>query len=94
MRKSVLLAILVLIPLSSVHAQVPTAERDAMIAFYYAANGPGWTMKSGWSTAIAGTECTWYGVLCIDDHLYVLRLPDNNLTGSISPSPAKRTAKS
>jgi len=86
MRKTVVTVALVLMPVSFAHAQVPPAEREAMVLFYYAAGGPGWTNKSGWVTATEGTECSWYGVLCTSDHLYVLRLSDNNLTGTVSSS--------
>ena len=80
------LAVLVLIAMSSVDAQVPTAERDALIALYNATNGPGWTNKTGWLGAV-GTECDWYGVSCHTsfDNVFSIRLGDNNLSGTIPP---------
>jgi len=72
MRKSVLLAVLVLFSISYAHAQIPTAEREALIALYNATNGSGWTDNSGWVTGTAGTECTWYGVTCVADQVTTL----------------------
>jgi len=86
MRKTIVVIVLALIPVGIADAQIPTAERDALIAFYYAANGPGWTNKSGWTSATVGTECTWYGVYCVGGQVYSLSLHDNNLTGVISSS--------
>jgi hypothetical protein len=84
MRKTVVIIVLALIPMSLAHAQIPAEERDALILFYYAAGGPGWTNNSGW-TSTEGTECSWYGVSCAGGHVYSLSLHDNNLTGFIRP---------
>jgi len=83
MRKSILLAILVLIPASFAHAQIPTAEREALIALYDATNGAGWTNNSGWATATEGTECTWHGVSCLGGHVRILNMYNNGLNGFI-----------
>ena len=84
MRKSVLLAVFVLIPMSYLHAQIPTSERDALIALYNATNGTGWTNKTGWETATLDTECTWYGVTCSGNgHVSELKLYHNNLAGTL-----------
>ena len=48
MRKSVLAAILVLIPVSYANAQIPTAERDALIALYNSTDGANWSNNSNW----------------------------------------------
>jgi Leucine-rich repeat (LRR) protein len=85
MRKSVLLAVLILIPINFALAQVPAIERAALIALYDATNGPGWTDNSGWVTATVGTECTWYGVACVADLVNSLHLENNQLSGSIPP---------
>jgi Leucine-rich repeat (LRR) protein len=85
MRKSLLLAVLVLFSISYAHAQIPAIERAALIALYDATNGPGWTDNSGWVTATVGTECTWYGVACVADLVNSLHLENNQLSGSIPP---------
>ena len=59
MRKSVLLALLVFVPISFAHSQVPAIERAALIALYDATNGAAWTDNTDWLGA-EGTECTWY----------------------------------
>jgi hypothetical protein len=83
MRKPVLLAILVLIPMSSVDAQVPASERSALLALYDATDGSGWTDNSGWLGAV-DTECTWFGITCDGvDNVTGVDLHANNLNGSI-----------
>ncbi len=87
MRKSVLVAILVLTPMSYADAQIPPAEREALIALYNATNGAGWTNKTGWETATPDTECTWFGVSCSLSlgQVHTIRLIDNQLSGVIPP---------
>ena len=83
MRKSVLLAVLVLFSMSYAHAQIPTTERDALIALYNSTNGAGWTDSTGW-LGEAGKECDdWYGVTCAGEHVTQLSLGSNWLFGSI-----------
>ena len=85
MRKSVLLAALVLFWTSLAHAQIPAIQRDALIALYNSTNGAGWMNNSGWVTATVGTECTWFGVTCNGDGVISLHLENNKLIGSIPP---------
>jgi len=73
MRKSILLAILALIPVSFAHAQIPAIERAALIALYNSADGGNWTNDTNW-LGPAGTECTWYGVSCWLEHVDNLHL--------------------
>jgi Leucine-rich repeat (LRR) protein len=82
MRKSVVMFVLAFIPISFAHAQIPTTERDALIALYNATNGAGWTDSTDWLGAV-GTECTWYGVTCAGGHVTQLSLGSNWLFGSI-----------
>jgi len=84
MRKSVLVAVLVLIPVSYAQAQIPTAERDALIALYNSTDGANWTDSTGWLGA-AGTECTWDGLSCSEGHVTRLNLDSNQLSGNIPP---------
>jgi len=84
MRKSVLAAILVLIPMSYADAQIPADEREALIALYNSTDGVNWSNNTNWLGAV-DTECTWYGVACAGGHVKLLILPTNQLSGSIPP---------
>ncbi len=69
-------------------AQVSQAERDALIDLYQATGGASWTNQTNWLGA-EGTECTWYGVTCSASPPFTvleLRLPTNNLTGTLPAS--------
>ena len=54
MRRSILVVALVIIPISFANAQIPTAERDALIALYSSTDGPNWSDNTNWLGA-AGT---------------------------------------
>ncbi len=82
MRTSVLVAVLVLIPVNFAHAQIPTAERDALIALYNSTDGASWFDNTNWLGAV-GTECTWFGVICAGGHVERLYLGSNQLSGVI-----------
>jgi len=84
MRKSILVAVLVLIPMSYADAQIPTVEREALIALYNSTDGANWSNNTNWLGA-ADTECTWYGVSCAGGHVKWLILLTNQLSGSIPP---------
>jgi Leucine-rich repeat (LRR) protein len=68
-------------------ANIPTSERDALVAFYTATGGPSWTNRTNW-LGNPGTEHTWFGVTLNSQKTTVIRLtlPLNNLTGSIPAS--------
>ncbi|MGK2857163.1 MAG: leucine-rich repeat domain-containing protein [Thermoanaerobaculia bacterium] len=85
------LAVLVFIAATSAVAQVPQAERDALVAIYNATGGPSWTNRSGWLGA-AGTECTWAGVFCEGGRVVNLYLQENGLSGTIPPETGNLTA--
>ena len=82
MRNSVVFIALVLLPVSFADAQIPTAERNALIALYNSTAGAGWTNSTNWLGA-AGTECTWYGVTCVGGYVQKLSLGSKNLSGVI-----------
>lgn len=63
-------------------AQIPAAERFALLDLYNNTGGPGWANSDGWNGP-EGTECSWYGVVCSEDRVTVLSLPWNNLGGSL-----------
>lgn len=72
---------------------ITSPQRQALIAFYNATGGDGWTNKTGWKDgdlfpdgfAMPGTEGTWFGLTVDPGTQQVMRidLPDNNLTGSL-----------
>ena len=91
MRNSVVIVVLVLVPVGVARAQIPSAERTALIALYNSTDGPNWTDNSGW-LGPAGTECSWFGVDCrmfdsnpLDMYVYGLDLSGNQLIGTIPP---------
>ncbi len=60
----------------------PAAERDALIVLYNSTDGDNWVNKTGWLGA-EGTECSWFGVTCINKRVYAITLPLNQLSGAI-----------
>ncbi len=87
MRTSVLIAVLILIPMSYADAQIPQVERDALIALCNSTDGANWSRNFGW-LVIEGSECAWHGVDCYinwpdEYHVEVLYLDTNQLSGSI-----------
>jgi hypothetical protein len=84
MRSSVLVAVLVLIPMSYADAQIPQVERDALIALYNSTDGANWSDNTNWLGAV-GTECTWDGVNCAGGHVEELGLYNYQLSGVIPP---------
>ena len=84
--KRIFLIIPVLFALAAsvAEAVIPAAERQALIDIYDGTNGAAWTTSTNWNGA-AGTECTWYGVICDGGQTTVtdINLQCNNLTGSL-----------
>ena len=71
----------------AVQAAIPAPERQALLDLYTSTNGAGWTDNSGWGGA-AGTECTWYGVICDAGETTVVAivLENNELFGTLPAS--------
>ena len=63
----------------------PVAEREALIAFYKAADGPNWSRNGNWLTNVPIGE--WDGVT-VDSagHVVELRLGFNSLKGAVPPA--------
>lgn len=61
--------------------QIPQNECQALVALYNSTSGPGWTDSNGW--LVTNTPCNWYGVLCDADHVVVIYLTENQLTGTL-----------
>lgn len=62
---------------------VPQVECEALVMFYWAANGPNWIDHTNWLTHIL--PCSWKGVTCTAGHVTSISLADNHLTGSLPP---------
>ena len=65
---------------------LPQVQRDSLVAFWNATNGPTWINKAYWNSA--SDPCTsprWYGVTCdvYNGNVTNLILDNNNLTGSL-----------
>lgn len=70
---------------STLSAQVPDGNRNALISFYNATTGENWKDNTHWLGA-PGTECEWYGVSCSGNpkRITLLELPSNGLSGELS----------
>ena len=88
--RSILAALLLCALAAPARAAIPKGERSALTAFYKAAGGPKWAVRTGW-LGKAGTECSWAGVGCNQARTAVtsLFLSDNGLSGSLPASLAK-----
>lgn len=62
-------------------SEIPTAECQALVAFYEATNGTNWIDDTGWLATT--TPCSWYGVTCAGGHVDMLALFYNNLQGQL-----------
>lgn len=76
---------------TAAEAQIPSTERDALIAWYTSTDGANWNDRTNWRNADdtsfndPGTECTWFGVTCntVGDAVVEINLEDNYLHGHI-----------
>ncbi len=60
---------------------IPVIECEALVAFYHATGGDGWTNSTGW--LVEEDPAQWHGVTVSEGHVGTLILNDNNLTGSL-----------
>ncbi len=63
---------------------VATSERQALIDFYIATNGSGWTNNTNWNTN--APVCDWFGVTVTNGTVTRLDLENNNMIGVIPSS--------
>jgi hypothetical protein len=75
---------LLISPAGAIYGQVPQIEREALVALYNSTDGANWTDNTGWLGEV-GTECSWFGVICLSGSVSRLSFFDNSLTGSIPP---------
>ncbi len=73
-------------------AAIPASERNALIDLYNSTNGATWNTRTNWN-GLAGTECTWYGVICDVGEMTVeyVNMDSNNLTGTLPSTLANLT---
>ncbi|MEM7536982.1 MAG: clostripain-related cysteine peptidase, partial [Chloroflexota bacterium] len=67
---------------------IPAIEYRALEAFYDSTDGDHWTRNDHWFPDDGTSPCDWYGVTCgtiggTQKHVVQLRLPENNLSGTI-----------
>jgi Leucine-rich repeat (LRR) protein len=84
MKKQLLLITLLLTTFFS-FGQVPTSERDALIALYDSTDGANWTNNTNWNTV--EPVSSWFGItvenISGQDHVTEIDLDHNNLLGNI-----------
>lgn len=72
---------------SLLSAQTLEDDRLALVAFYNATNGAGWTNNTGW--VVPGTPgddpCGWFGISCAGGRVIKIELRNNNLSGPLPP---------
>ncbi len=70
---------------SRITVEIPSPDRDALIAFYHSTGGPGWTNNGNWLSEHHSID-EWTGVVTNDEGRVVVLEPINNmLTGTIPP---------
>ena len=60
-------------------------QHTALVTFYNQMGGPQWRNSNGWLGDVY-SQCSWFGVSCIDGVVNRISLPDNGLTGEIPSS--------
>lgn len=82
--RTIAAAIVLGLPWMGAHAAIPAPEREALLDLYDSTQGQGWVNQAGWNGA-AGTECSWFGVLCdaAQANVIEIRLPSNHLVGPL-----------
>ena len=61
--------------------EIPSTECNALVTLYNSTNGPNWLDHTGWLSTL--TPCSWFGVNCLNNHVYFLNLTDNQLSGAL-----------
>lgn len=63
--------------------EIPRIECEALVALYNNTTGANWTNRSGW--LVTTTPCSWFGVVCSNNHVTELTLDGNRLAGTTPP---------
>ncbi len=56
-------------------------QRYVLSLLYYILGGPSWLNSTGFLSS--SNECLWYGIICLNERVYQISLPNNSLQGSI-----------
>lgn len=82
---SFLLLPIIIMTTGPARAQLVSGERAVLDEFYISTGGNNWIDHTDWDSGVS--ECLWNGITCNQDmdHIQEIRLPDNNLSGSIPP---------
>ncbi len=64
-------------------SQIPEAECEALVVFYYSLGGDSWSDEMRASWLVTNTPCSWLGISCASGHVSKIRM--GGLTGSIPP---------
>ena len=62
---------------------IPRNECEALVALYESTSGAGWNLDTNWNTATAANS--WHGVTVAGGHVTELKLPFNQLSGTLPP---------
>jgi len=65
-------------------AGINALDCQALVDLYNDTDGLNWTIRTDW--LVTNTPCEWYGVICNEDRVWFLQLPNNNLNGNLSES--------
>ncbi len=71
-------------------SEIPTAECEALVAFYTSTNGPSWTENGGWLSN--NNPCSWEGVDCDEERVSRLFQAENGLSGTLPAELSDLTA--
>jgi len=61
--------------------EIPLTECETLVAIYNSTDGDNWNNHTGWN--VTNTPCSWDRVTCNGEHVSILSLYSNKLTGSI-----------
>lgn len=76
--------------IESLSAQINKKDSLALVDLYNSTNGPSWTGNTNWLTS--KSVSTWYGISVVNNRVYSISLPTNNLRGKLPASIGNLTA--
>ena len=69
---------------STRNSEIPTNEFEALKKLYESTQGDLWFDHTAWMEN--ESPCSWYGIVCDDDHVVEIYLSSNRLVGNIPES--------
>ncbi|MBE0686707.1 MAG: hypothetical protein IH585_12010 [Anaerolineaceae bacterium] len=64
--------------------EIPQSECEALVDLYNSTNGDNWARKDNW--LITNSPSEWFGIFIIDNHVNMIVLSNNSLSGNIPPT--------